>query len=172
MSLEIGLFGKTGAEETRKEHRREAHPLGIEGLGGFIESHALQRDPVFRALELGLELPESLRRLELGIFLDDDHQPRQGGRQSVLGLLELGECLRIVQLGRIELGLSGFRPGFGNGRERVLFEGRRSLDRLDQIRDEVGPPLILLLNLGPLGFARLIELVETIVRAADGQRRR
>ena len=62
---------------------------------------ARHRDPVLRALELRLQVAEVLIRLQLGVALDDDHEPRQRARELALRRLELLERLRVVdELGR------------------------------------------------------------------------
>src|SRR6266511_4646027 len=48
LGLEVGLLVEATAEETGDEDGGEAHPRGVEGLGLFVEAHALDRDPVDR----------------------------------------------------------------------------------------------------------------------------
>ena len=67
----------------------------------------------------------------------------------------------------VDLDLADLGPGLGHGRERVLLEGGRALDRLDEVGDEVGPPLVVVLDLAPLGLDLLVEADERVVDAGD-----
>jgi len=118
----------------------------------------------FRPFELDLQIPEGLRRLEVGIALDDDQQPRQRRRQLILRVAELIDGGGIVRRG-VALHLPDLRARLGDGRERILFELRRALDGLDQVGHQVGAPLVDVLDLGPLRLYRLIQGDELVVAA-------
>ncbi len=49
----------------------------------------------------------------------------------------------------------------------VLLEGGRAFDRLDEVGDEIGPPLVGVLDLAPLGLGLLIEADQGIVYPGD-----
>ncbi len=68
-----------------------------------------------------------------------------------------------------DLDLADLGPGFGDGREGVLLEVGRALDRFDQVRNEVGPPLVFVFDLGPLGLDFLVEADEPVVNPGDVQ---
>ena len=72
-----------------------------------------------------------------------------------------------VELPGVDLDLADLGPGLGDGREGVRFEGGRALDGLDQVGDEVGPALVGVLDLAPLGLGLLIEADERVVDARD-----
>src|SRR6266542_3872610 len=131
----------------------------------LVEAHALHRDPVLGALELALQLEEVLVGLELGIALDGDEEPAQRAAQLGLRLLELLERRRIVdQLGRrLDPGHAGPRPG--HFLEHGAFLRGEALDRLDQVRDQVGATLVDVLDLRPLLVDELLAAHELVVDA-------
>ena len=51
--------------------------------------------------------------LSSGYFSTVDQQARQGAAELVLGLLELGEGRRVVELAGVDLGLADLGPGLG-----------------------------------------------------------
>jgi hypothetical protein len=81
LSTEISLVHEAAAERRREEHGGEAVAPGVELSGGLVEAHAFDGDPVLGALELRLQITEVLRRLQVRIAFDHDHQARQRGRK-------------------------------------------------------------------------------------------
>src|SRR6185437_10387992 len=81
-----------------------------------------------------------------------------GARQGGLALFELVKRLRIIQYvwrqSDRRLRRLGARLGYLS--QDALFLLRVALDRLDEIRNQVGAPLILVENLTPCRFDRLI----------------
>src|SRR5262245_29736542 len=75
----------------------EAADLGVVLLGDAVEPVALDVDAVLRPLELYRQVAIPLHRLQLRVALGHGEQPAQGRGEAVLGLLELGELLRIVE---------------------------------------------------------------------------
>ena len=123
--------------------------------------------------QLGLEVEKILVGLQIGVPLADDQQSREGVAELTLCLLEFLELGGVVgRLARIDLHLAHagarFRY-FGQGR---FFEIRFAGNRLHEIGDEVGAPLILIFDLGPRGIDALPPADELVVtvgphRAAD-----
>ena len=83
-----------------------------------------------------------------------------------LGILELLELVGIGQLRGVDS--YGCRLGarFDDGGEHILFLLGIALHRRDQIGDEIGTPLILILHIGPFGLGLLLERGNRIVAAA------
>src|SRR4029453_12445523 len=101
------------ARELRDQRAREEPQARVVLAYGFVESPALDRDAILGALELALQGQEVLVRLEVGIFLDRDQEPRQRARKLVLRGLESLERLGIVErFGReLDRGGAGARAG-------------------------------------------------------------
>src|SRR5690606_29918165 len=100
------------------------------------------------------------------IAFDDDHQTRKRRAQLSLCGLPLLERLRILdELGRgLDRGCS--RSGLHDTIENVLLGRDRTLDRIDEVRHEVRPALILVQDLGPGRFHLLVLLLQRVIAAA------
>src|SRR6266852_7248258 len=96
LCLEIGLLVEAVAEEASEEGRRKTVALGVDLARRIVEAHALDRNAVLGALELRLQVAEVRRRLELGVLLRNDEQPRQRRRELSLRLFEIAKGLRIA----------------------------------------------------------------------------
>src|SRR5690606_24752495 len=83
---ELRLFAV--AEEHRGQVGREGAHDDVVLLHRADVAVARDRDAVLGALELGLQVAEVLVRLELGVALHHDQQPRQRRGEFALGLLE------------------------------------------------------------------------------------
>src|SRR5439155_307993 len=117
-------------------------------------------------LELRLQIAEILVRLQLRIVLDHHHQALQRLGEIALRGLVLLEQLRVIEyLGRH---LDGARPGarLGHPDQHFLLLGRVALHGVDEIRDEIGPALILIHDLGPGRLDALVLLLQGVVTAA------
>ncbi|MNT27285.1 hypothetical protein D3C72_1629100 [compost metagenome] len=92
---------------------------------------------------------EVLIGLKLGIGLDRHQQPRQGGRQLALRLLILLEGGGVAEAGGVDVDAGGLGPRLDHLRQGGAFLNGRALHRGDQVRHQVGPALILALDVGP-----------------------
>src|SRR6185503_12574135 len=120
---------------------------------GVVVDLPRHRDPVLGLRELALELAEVLVRLELGVRLGDREQPSEGLAQDPLGLTGLRGGARALR-GRARL---------GDRLERAALVGGVALDRLDEVRDQVVPPLELDLDLRPRVVDAVPEADEPVV---------
>ena len=136
---------------------REGANLGVVALNGEDKVAPRHADTVFRAFKLRLQRQEVLVGFKVRVTLGHHHQPAQGASQLVLRFLELFEFFRVVQRARIDLDRSGLGPRLNHRCEGGLFLFGRPLDRLDQIGDQVGAALILVLHLRPCRLDLLIE---------------
>ena len=106
--------------------------------------------------------------LQLRVALDDYEKPLQGRTQRGLGLLVLRELRRIGRRrGRADLRAADRRAGLHHGFERGLLKLRGALDGRDQVGDEVGPALVLILDLRPLLVRLLPQRDEAIVGSGE-----
>jgi hypothetical protein len=183
-ALEVSLLLESA--HARDEARRKAADGDVVRRGHLVVALALDGDAVLGSFELRLQFEEVLIRLEVGILLDDDQQPRERAGETGLGLLELGQLRRIVRNGRTGSrrsarrgNLSHARAGVDDRFERRLLEIRRALNGADEIRDEVIPPLILALDLRPLRVDLLVETDQVVpdsdevtAKNQDGQNQR
>jgi hypothetical protein len=64
---------------------------------------------------------------------------------------------------RVQLDLGRRRAGLDDLRERFLLEVGRALHRLHEVRDQVGPALIDVLDLGPASTDGLVGCVQPVV---------
>ena len=88
LRLEVGLLREPAAERAGDDVPRERVARAVERLRGLHETHPLDGDAVLRPFELNLQIAEGLRRLQVGITLDDDQQLRQRRRQLILRVAE------------------------------------------------------------------------------------
>ena len=76
------------------------------------------------------------------------------------------KALRIVQqLGR-ELDGAGAGARLGDADEHLLLLDRKALHGVDEVRDQIRTPLVLVDDLGPRGLDGLVLLLERVVAAA------
>ena len=149
-------------EHAGDEVAREALDLGVVAHDGVVVELAREGDLVLGRGQLLLERHDVLVGLEVGVVLDHREQRTQALGQGVLGL-----CLGGRTLGA---GGHGGRAGVGHLRQGVLLELHVALDRLDQVGDQVVPPLELHVDLAP----GVVDLVapphESVERGPQAQR--
>ena len=105
-----------------------------------------------------LEILECLGRAELRIIFAHHQESRQRGAQLPLGLLEFFQLGRIGRrLARIELHLADAGPRVGHFGQRRFLEIRRAGHRADEVRDQIGAPLVDRLHIGPFFVHVLFE---------------
>src|SRR5262249_19698549 len=155
------------AGEAGDQRAREEAEASVVIAHGLVELPALHGDPVLGALELALKRQEILVRFEVGVALDGNEKSRQRARKLILRLLELLQRLRILERFRRELDRRGAGPRLRDLFQHRALLRRESLDRFDQVRDQVGPALIDVLHLRPLLVDVLIEPDELVI---DGDR--
>src|SRR5882724_1217479 len=168
------LDGEVGLGLVAEHHRRQVdreladeHVVFLHRLDVAVARH---RDAVFRALELRLQVAEIGVRLELRVILRDHEQSRQRVAHRALRLLEAPERRRVVeQLGR-GLDAAHARARLGHLDQDLLLLRRESLHRVDQIGNQVGPPLVLVEHFRPGGLDLLVRTLDVVVAAA-GERR-
>ena len=78
-------------EPAGKEDVRERLDRNVVALNGLVELAALDGDAILRAFELRLQIAEGAGSFQIGIALNHNQQPRQGGGQAALGLVEFGK---------------------------------------------------------------------------------
>ena len=78
------------------------------------------------------------------------HETGQGGGQLALGGVEALDGL-LVEVVEVDLRLCGLGARLDHLLEGRLLVFGVSLDRVDEIGNEVGPPLVLVLDVRPLG---------------------
>ena len=156
-------------EDHRGQIGRELPDRRVELLDALDVAVARHRDPVLGALELRGEIAEQRVRLELRVVLRHDEKARQRALQLALGLDEFLECHRIVDelRRRLDAGDAGARVGHLG--QHLLLLRRVSLDRVDEVRDEIGAALILVQDLGPGGLDAFVLPLQVVV-AASGER--
>src|SRR5208337_2499748 len=114
-------------------------------------------DPILGALELRLKREEILIRLEVRVGLGYREQAAERATNGRLVLLELVKRLRVRQDVRWKLHLGSFRARFDYLGQHQLLLVSIALDCLDEVRDKVGAPLILVQHFAPGGFNLLVE---------------
>ena len=123
-------------------------------------------DAVLGAFELRLQGEKILIRFQIGIiFADREETPERAG-QLRLGILELLELVGIAQLRCVDFDRSRLGPRLDDGSQHILFLLGITLHGGDQIGNEVGPPLILILHVAPFGLGLLLERGDRVVAAA------
>ena len=142
---------------------------GVEVLHRSDVVAAGDGDPVFRPLELGLQREKIRVRFELRIVFADRQQSPEGARQRVLRILQLFDLCRVGQVVGVEVNRGRLGARLGDLNKDVLFLLGEALNGRDQIGNEVGAALILVLNLGPGRVGGLLLGRDDIV-AAGGNR--
>ena len=149
------------------EDRGQALDGSVVRLDPLVEAHPLDRDAVFRAGQLGLQIPKVIVGAQFGVALHHDQQPRESGRKLALGFIE------FLQLGGVRGGLIGVYLNLPNRSPRLRDLGESRFleigcpgDRLHKIGNQIGAALVLALHLGPFGIDRLGEPDQVVVAPA------
>jgi hypothetical protein len=143
--------------ETGHQVGRELLLPGVVAGRHIVIELPRKRDLVFGGGELLLQVAHVLRRLEVGIPLHHDEQLAQRSGQETFrrcGLLDASAAGH------------GLRTGVDHRLQRVLLERHRALDGVDEVGDQVVPPLELHVNLLP-GVHRLVLEGDEAVVGAD-----
>ena len=148
------------AERAGDDEARERLHRVVVREHGVVVDLAADGDLVLRLGELGLELPEVLVGLELGIRLGDREEPAERRAEDPLGLAGLCRGLRVL----------GARARLGDGLERAALVCRVALHALDEVRDEVPAPLELHLDLRPRVVDAVALLDEPVVQRDEQER--
>src|SRR5213596_1614342 len=162
--LQLEVRPRPLADDFRRQHLGEAADVRVVAVHGIVVVLAGDGDAVLGPLELVLERPEVLVRLELRVALRDGEQAAERCGQRGI---RLGHLLQVATL---------HRPRELGPRLRYLGEHRLLLlgvafHRLDQVGDEIGAPLQLHLDLG-LGGAHLLVIgLDGVVAAAPADQR-
>jgi hypothetical protein len=112
-----------------------------------------------------LQVAEALCGLQLRVVLRDGQQPPKRLAEGRLGLLKLPEPLGVVEVPGVHLDGGGLRPRLRHRLQRLLLKIGGALHRLHEVGDEVGPPLVGRLQVGPRLPHLLVALDEAVVRA-------
>src|SRR2546428_14175120 len=64
------------------------------------------------------------------------------------------------------------RSGLGHGLQRLSLVGRIALDDIDQVRDQIGPPLILVEDLAPRSVRLFVEPLDVVIAASGCDQKR
>ncbi len=161
----LEVRGLAEAEPIRDDRRRKHAPRGVVALSDFVEALALDGDAVLGPGELVLELEEVRVRFELRISLHHHHEPAQGAGKLVLSLLVSRERFGVGQVLRRDLDRGRLRARLDHFGQRLAFEVRGPLHRLHQVRNEIRPPLIRILDLRPGGLDALVETDQPVIDA-------
>src|SRR5262249_9021885 len=143
---------------------------------GIVETHRFDvvapgdRNAVLGALELRLQRQEVLIGFKIGIILAHGDEPAECAAQLILRLLELSHLVRIGELRGVHLDLCRLGPRLDNLRKDLSLLLGISLNGGDQIWDEIGPALIVVLHISPLCLGLLLESRDRVV-AASGNRK-
>jgi hypothetical protein len=154
------------AEDLRGHIVREGADHPVVCLHRLHVAVACHGDAVLGAFQLRLQVLEQAVGLQLRIVLADHHQPRQRIAQLALRGLELLQLLRIVQRIGVDLQAADLGAGFGHFDEDLLLVLGVALDRIDQVRHQVGAALVLVQHFGPGCLDRLVLLLDGVVAAA------
>src|SRR6478672_7284441 len=128
---------------------------------GVVVDLPRDRDPILCLGELALQLAKVLVRLELGVGLGDGEQTAERLAQDPLGLTGFGGRSRALR-GCARL---------GDRLERAALVGGVALDGLDEVGDQVVPPLELDLDLRPRVVDAVPQPNETVVEEDQRQQR-
>src|SRR6185503_5068615 len=150
------------AEHHRRQVGRERAHRDVVLLHRLDEAVARHGDAVLGAFELRLQLEKVPVRLELRVVLDDHQQAGEGAGELALRLRELLQRPGVVdRLGR-DLHRADLGAGVGHAEQDLLLLRGEALHGGDQVRDEVGAPLILVHHLGPRGLDLLVLSLEGV----------
>ncbi len=146
---------------------------------GLDVAIARDRDPVVRAFDLRLQTAEVLIGLQLRIGFGDGKQTLQGLGQLALGRLIFLERLRIVEQLRCDLDGADFGTRLRHAYEDLLLLDCETLDRGNEVRNQLRAPLVLIDDFRPGGFDVFVLPLQLVVAATaqgeggqDAQQRR
>ena len=105
-------------------------------------------DAVFRTFQLGLQFREILVGTELRIVFRHGQQLSEGGAHGTLGFLIFGQ-LFCGQVRRVHGDLRGFATGGYHGFQRTAFVRGIAFYGTHQVRNQVGPALVLRFHVTP-----------------------
>src|SRR5206468_716250 len=128
-------------------------------VDGVVVDLASDGDLVLDLVELLLEVLEVLRRAQRRVSLCDGEEATERRGERVLGLGLLLDSLRVLRR----------RARCGYLLEDAALMARVSLDRLDQVRNQVVPALQLHIDLRPRVFRPVAEPDETVVEHDDDE---
>lgn len=159
-------------EKAGQQDGRKLFNGGVISLDGFIEAAPLNRDAVFGALELDLQVAEGRGRFEVGIFFRDDQQTGKCGAEAGLGTFE---CAQLLWVGRgVTRGkrdATDGRAGLDDLGECGFFEISGACDGIDEVGNEIRASLIDVLDLGPGGVGALLQSDEAIIDSRSPESR-
>ena len=137
-------------------------------LVGALRTHR-DRAMVLAMLLAGLRRCEVLGLRFADVQVADREQSPEGARQRVLRILQRFDLCRVGQVVGVEVNRGRLGARLGDLNKDVLFLLGEALNGRDQVGNEVGAALILVLNLGPGSVSRLLLGRDDIV-AAGGNR--
>jgi hypothetical protein len=158
--LDVEELTRREAERARDEGARDRLDRVVVGQNRVVVDLAGDGDAVLRLGELGLQLPEVLVGLELRVGLSHGDQAAERLAQQPFGLRRLGRRLRALRSG----------ASLRDVLERLTFVGGVALDGLDEVRDQVPPPLQLDLDLRPGVVDAVPQPDEAVVQDDQGDR--
>src|SRR6185369_1519862 len=157
-------------EQERIGHAvRKGPDARVEILDNLIVADAGDIDPVFRPLQLVLQVKEILVGLEVRILFYYDHEAGEGSGQLSLALLELGKGLRVIDQLLACLHRTDFGPGFCDCLQGLGFMLRVPLYHLNKVGYQVSPPLVGGFDITPGGKNRFLGRLHAVVAAAAEQ---
>ena len=112
-----------------------------------------------------LQRQEILVRLEVRIVFADREQSPEGAAKRILRVLHLLDFRRVGQVVGVEMDRGRLGARLGDLREHVLFLFGVALNGGDEIGDEVGAALVLVLDFRPCRLGGLLLGRDDIVAA-------
>ena len=147
------------AERACEDDARERLDRVVVGQHRVVVDLPRDRDAVLGAGELVLELAEVLVGLQLGVGLGHREQPPERRAEDALRGRRLGRPARAL----------GVRARLGDGLERAALVLGVAAHGLDEVRDQIPPPLQLHLDLRPRVVDAVPQLDEAVVEEDEPQ---
>src|SRR6266566_2753301 len=160
------------AQHLRRQVLRQLADVDVVVLHRLDIAVAGDRYPVLRALELRPQFLEALIALQVRIVLARHQQSRQRRGELTLRLLELLQRRLVVDELRGDLNRRCLGTRFDYPGQGFLLEVGLPLHRVDQVRNQVGPPLVLRQHLGPGRLDRLVPGLNLVVTATGHHKSR
>src|SRR5437879_1303117 len=160
------------AQHLRRQVLRQLADVDVVVLHRLDIAVAGDRYPVLRALELCPQFLEALIALQVRIVLARHQQSRQRRGELTLRLLELLQRRLVVDELRGDLNRRCLGTRFDYPGQGFLLEVGLPLHRVDQVRNQVGPPLVLRQHLGPGRLDRLVPGLNLVVTATGHHKSR